>query len=198
MFVCVGFSSVETRLSLLTTCPSSCVFPPGPHQCQGSRVSAQGRPQCPHPSSHNPWVGQVLSPALWWILHPAVDWRHPLLPCLRHPGSHWGRSCRRQCEQCTHALIRIRPIYTSLTHPSHFWLWSTAKNNTAILVWQKLYPVPSHSPHAHMLHFVSVSFSSCTSVLCSQLSSSLLVASHTFKRPRVPKLWSLSRTWCLR
>lgn len=64
--------------------------PPGFDQCQGSGVPSQGRPQCPDSTSNHPRVGEVLSPAVRRLLHPALDRCHPLLPGLRHPGCHRG------------------------------------------------------------------------------------------------------------
>lgn len=142
----------DMRVHVWPFTSTGCVLPPGVDQCQGSRVSDQGWSQCSHPSSYDPGVGQVLSPAVWWILRPAVDRRHPLFPGVRHPGSHWGRSCRRQCKR-PRGYSLIWPIYTSVYSLSHFPLWfffntltiqcgSTEQVSTLTYVW----PFVSLSP----------------------------------------------------
>lgn len=100
------FSWLEfvTKKCFWTSHSASSRFTAGTDQCQGRRVSAQGWSQCSHPSSHHSRMGQVLSPAVRWILHPAVDRRHPLLSGLRYPGSYRGRACRGQREQPTHTF----------------------------------------------------------------------------------------------
>lgn len=112
----------------------------GTDQRQGRRDSVKGWAQCPHPSSHHPRVGQVLSPAVWWVLHSAVDRRHPLLPGLCYSGSHWGRPGRRQREKRMQICIMTHTLFTSRASGSHqhtrYTLMHTQTVNSTSTKWQ--------------------------------------------------------------
>lgn len=97
-------------------------------------------------------------------------------------------------QQIFHKHIPIWPPYTSLTHLSHSELW---RRNNIMADLFELHTLSSPSVTTR-LTVPLLLCCSCTWVLCSQLSSSSLAASHTSKRLRAPKSWSLLRTWCLR
>lgn len=121
---CKKISTASRR----TFIPKNC-SPSGPDQRQSCRSSGQGRSECADSGSYHPRVGQVLSSAVWWLLHPAVDRRCTLFPGLQHPGSYGGRAGQRQREkmhvkafsilytlqlcQSTHLLYRLTPTSCS-------------------------------------------------------------------------------------
>ncbi|GCC39061.1 hypothetical protein chiPu_0023261, partial [Chiloscyllium punctatum] len=55
-----------------------------------------GGPQRPDPPADHPGMGQVLPPAVWRILHPAVDRSAALFPGVQHPGRDGGRTGKGQ------------------------------------------------------------------------------------------------------